>query len=577
MTVRWRGWTLGMVGTLALVLAGCGSTSTPSSTGIAPGLTDKAVTLVGGVQTQPNNWFPIVSTSNCSVLNLDMAGLMYMPLVYITKTDGISYANGIASGISVSNNNQTYTITLNPKWYWSNGRPVTAQDVVYGWNIINWSTASSAPWTTCGIGIGGVGTGLIKSVTAQGTHTVVVTTTKPVSPTWFEHNGLGQFVAIPKSVWDMSSSPNQELKDIEQLWNQPTNAKYQVTDGPYKFGSMVNNEYWTLVANPKYDGATKPVIKKLVFEYETSDSNIWAGLRKGTFTSAGIPNAYLPEKGQLAGKYNVAASGYGFCFNYMVPNQSADAPGGIGKVFDQQYVREALQLGIDQTAIIKDFEHNLAVPTYGPVPSLPQNKYYDPNITKYAFNVALGRKILEEHGWHLVNGVMTKNGQQLKFQWLVVSGSTTITNIAQLIQADWAKEGIVATIKQEPFNQIIAATSAQFQMEWWGGGWCYEPDYYPSGDGLFNEPSFDGGYTSKTMDSLIQETVNAKTPAQAQAALNAYQAFAAKDLPVLYLPTATGLHATKPGLYGVTSAFNPITVFEWYNHWRIGAKAPPTP
>src|SRR5579875_1022073 len=167
MKSRFRSWTAAGVGALALVLAGCGAQA-PTSGGVAPGLSNTAIKLIGGVQVEPNNWFPISATANCSTANGAVTGLMYMPLLWVSKTDAINTTEGVASGLSVSNNDTTYTITMNPKWHWSTGQPVTAQDVVFGWDIINASVQKGAPWETCGVGIGGIGSNppLIQSVTA---------------------------------------------------------------------------------------------------------------------------------------------------------------------------------------------------------------------------------------------------------------------------------------------------------------------------------------------------------------------------------------------------------------------------
>jgi peptide/nickel transport system substrate-binding protein len=588
MKLRFRRWASVGIGALALALAGCGAsnaaTGASSSSGIAPGLNTKSITLVGAVQAEPNNWSPFVSTSTCSTLNFSVGGQAYVPLVWIAKNDSINYSTGygIAQSITPSNNNTTWTIKLNPVWRWSNGQPVTAQDVVFDWDVLNASTSSSAPWTTCGIGIGGMGGGIVTSVTATGQYTVVMKTAKPEGAVWFEHNLIAQIIPAPKAVWDKyPNNMTQELQYIASLWNEPSNPVYKVIDGPYGYGTYVNNEYWTLVANPKFSGTPKPQIQKLVFEYDTSDQNVFAGLRKGTYATADIPDAYLPDKKQIEPAYRVTAAGFGFCFNYMVVNQDpANSPNGIGAAFDLQYVRQAMQMGIDQPAIIKDFYHGLAVPTYDPVPSVPKNSYYDPHITKITFNPAKGKQLLIAHGWKEVNGVMTKGSQKLQFTWLVLSGDTTTANIAQLIKQDWAAEGIDATIKELPFNQILtttATTNKNWAAAWWGGGWCYEPDYYPSGDGLFNEPSFDGGYNNPKMNQLITASTEAKTPSQAQQTLNAYQEFAATNLPVLFIPSPGGVTAIKPGLNGVNRSFNPITVETWLNDWRVGKTAPNMP
>jgi len=565
---RMRGWAMAAVGVLALVLAGCGASTTTASS-IAPGLNTKEVTLLGGIQVEPNFWFPITSVSTCSTENYGVSSLMYEPLLYVNKHDVINFNRSIASGITVSDHDRVYTVTLNPKWRWSNGRPVTAQDVVYAWDIIDAASQPTAPWTYCLVGSGGVPNDW-QSVVAKNPYTVVITTTQPVNPVWFELNGIAQIIPIPKSVWDVHHNMTKELNYINTIGNSPTNPAFKVIDGPYGFGTFVDNEYWTMVANPHYVGH-KATIKTLLFEYDTSSSNVFANLRKGVFATAGIPSSYYADRGQLPKYYQQEVAPYSFCFNYMVPNLSPQAPGHINRIFDQLYVRQALQLGIDQPAIIKDFYDGLAVPTYSPVPSQPRTVFYDPNVPKYPFNPAEGKALLLKHGWKLVNGVMTKNGQPLAFQFLVASGSNTDNHIAELIKADWAAEGIDATIKEEPFNQVIAATLSQFQLEWWGGGWCYGAEY-PSGGALFGSGSSSnsGDYSSQQMNKLIAETHAPQTPAQALKSLDAYQAYAAEQLPVLYLPTATNMQVVKDGLHGVNSDYNPLSGYMAYNRWYIG-------
>jgi peptide/nickel transport system substrate-binding protein len=570
---RWRGWAAALLGAGALVLAGCGAAASTSG-GIAPGLNSKSVTMVGGVQVEPNWYFPVVSAAACSVINYSIASQMYYPLLFTNTKDQIDYSKSIASGIVASHNDTVYTISLHHNWKWSNGQPVTAQDVVYSWDIVKGSTAKGAPWQTCGDGSGGVPT-LWTSVVAKGPYTVVVTINKPTNPVWFEYNGIAaNLVPIPKATWDRYPNMMQELKFINNIANSPSNPVYKVVDGPYSFGTYVNNEYWTLVANPKFT-LKKATIKELLFEYETSNSNLFAGLRKGQFAYATIPTSYDKDVKQLPKYYQVQSAPYSFCFNYMLPNVVTTGPeAAIGKVFAQHAVREALQLGIDQPAIVQLMGGaKLATPGYSPVPKLPNNPFYDQSLQNpYPYNIQRGIKVLEADGWHLQNGVMVKNGQQLAFQFLVASGSTTNTNIAELIQADWAKEGIKATIKEEPFNQVIATNDTNFQFEWWGGGWCYGATD-PTGDQLFSATSAanTSGYNNATMNTLIAQSIAPQSPAHAQQALDAYQQFTAKNLPVIFLPNLSGIQVVKTGLHGVNRYTNDISGYVEYNYWTVGS------
>lgn len=554
---------------LLMTLAACGTSNSATASG-------GSVTLVGGVQSEVNWWFPTDSAAACGTQNATTAALLYRPLLFISDTDGINFHRSIASGITVSNHDQTYTVHLNPKWHWSNGQPVTAQDAAYSYDIIRAANQPNAPWSDCFTGVGGMPS-LWKSVTTPNAETLVVTTTEPVNPVWFEHNGLAQLIPIPKSVWDHSSTMTGELTYISKVANAPSNSVFKVVDGPYKIGTFVNDQYWTLLANPKYDGGHKATITKLLFEYETSSSTEFVALRRKTFATAGVPNSYYKDHKELTALgYKLSVSPYSFCFNYMVPNMSSAAP-GIGNLFSHLYVRQALQMGIDQPAIIKDFDLGLAVETNGPVPALPKNQYYDPHITKYAYNLQAAKALLEAHGWSLQNGVMTKGAQKLQFTFLIASGSTTDTNIAQLIQYDWAKEGVKVTLDQLPFNQVVSTIAAptnkdKWDMVWWGGGYCYVPNYYPLGTDLFtpNGGVNFGSYQSAEMTLLMKEAHTAPSSKSKQI-MDEYQAYASKELPVLYMPTATSYQVTLPTVHGVTSQYNPITTDQWYNNWTIGS------
>jgi peptide/nickel transport system substrate-binding protein len=566
---RWYGGAAALLGGFALVLAGCGSGPSQAGSSVAPGLNNKVIKMVGGVQLEPNDYFPIVSAAACSVENASITSQMYAPLIFINNQDKIDYAQSVASSITPTKNDTVYTINLHHNWRWSNGTSVTAQDVVYAWQIIDASAQPKAPWEYCGVGAGGIPQDW-KSVVATGPYTVTVTLNKPLNPVWFEYNGLSNLVPLPKQTWDKYSNMNQELAYINKISNSPSNAAFKVVDGPYAFGSYVNNEYWTLVANPKYT-LKKPTIKELLFEYETSNSNLFAGLRKGQFAYAGIPTSYVKDLKQLPSYYKDENAPYSFCFNYIQPNLYSKAPGGIGPILSELPVRQALQLGIDQASIIKLYQ-GLAYQTYDPVPKLPNNPFFDKGLKNpYPYNIKRGIKLLEGAGWHMKNGVMTKNGKQLAFQFIVASGSNTDTNIAELIQSDWAKEGIKATIKEEPFNQVIALTDTQYQVEWWGGGWCYGATD-PTGDQLFaaNSPANIGMYNSPTMNRLVKASVAPQSPASATKTLDAYQAYAAKNLPVLYIPTSTTVQVVQNGLHGVNKYTNAISGYVEYNYWKVG-------
>ncbi len=528
---------------LSLDLAGCGSPSTTTAKA-SSSIVKGTIVVALSPQVSPNWYFPELSLTADSGVNVQIDSLLYKPLIYISsRTDQFEPSRSIASQVTWNPQGTQYTIKLNPKWHWSNGTPVTAQDVVFSWDIIKAASsgASNLPWGFAGMGSGGVPT-IWKSVVAKNADTVVVTLTKPRNQEWFLHNGLAQITPVPKSVWDKyPDNMIQELAYIKSVANTPTAAPFKVVDGPFEFKSYAPNQDWVFVPNPHYDGH-KPLYSKLIYQYESSSSAEFTGLKTGTIDVGYLPQSLFNVRSQLT--HDVFSAYYTPSFNYILPNLSPKAPNGIGLAFQELPVRQALQYGVDQAAMIKTFYHGYAVPSYGPVVAKPPTKFFDPALAKnpYPFNPERGKQLLEKNGWHLVNGVMHKGSLSLQFVLDYVSGSSTAESIVELLQQDWAKEGIKVTLVPQPFDTIIAyspADASQWAMEFWGGGWGYG-GAYPTGGVLFatNAAENSGSYNSPTMDRLIEATYEPGTPQQILQRLYQYEMYAALNLPGVYIPDA---------------------------------------
>ncbi|MDA8193457.1 MAG: ABC transporter substrate-binding protein, partial [Thermaerobacter sp.] len=376
-----------------VVLAGCGSS--PATPGSSP------TTVTGGTavvamapQSSPNWFFPVFSGAAYTEINSQIQFLMYRPLIYLDRQSHVDYSKSLAKSIQVNSTGTRYMITLGKKYRWSNGQPVTAQDVVFTWNLIKGATQPNAPWAYGAMGSGGVPADW-SSVTAENPSTVVVTLTHSANPQWFIHNGLSQLSPVPAAVWNKyPNSMTQELKFIQSVSNSPTNPAYRVVDGPFRFQSWQPNNFWSLVPNPQY-GGHKASIAKLTFLYQTSSSNEFAGLKTGTINVGYLPPSMWKARTQLTGEVRSAA--YLVGMNYLVVNMNPKAQGGVGPLLAKLYVRQALQMGIDQKGIIQSLYHGYGVATDGPIPSQPLTSFYDPalNSPPYPFNPSQGKKLLQ--------------------------------------------------------------------------------------------------------------------------------------------------------------------------------------
>lgn len=182
----------------------------------------------------------------------------------------------------------------------------------------------------------------------------------------------------------------------------------------------------------------------------------------------------------------------------------------------------------------------------------------------------------------MVNKVMTKNNVPLAFTLMYASGSNSIRATAEVLKYDWAQEGVKVHLLPLPVNQVFANASqsdgSKWNMAYWGGGWTYQLDYYPTGGALFGSKGADngGGYKSSTMDHLINQTYKPGTPQQITTAMNRYQAYAAKHLPVLWMPwfpqgyaRVIGFNVHANNIQGTVKYLNPVNDFLYANYWSL--------
>ena len=557
------GLSLLALATPALATATTSAASHPSALSLA-------MTL--GTATHATWWAPISSSSNCLTVTGGVGeGLnYYMPLIWIGNGGTVDLKDSIASSIQASNGDRTFTVHLGKQWKWSNGQPVTAEDVVFDAKLLEAASQPKSPLPYCFAGTGGMPSDW-QSVTAVNQSTVEITLKTPADVQWFELDGLAQLVPLP-SQWDKyPTNMAKELAWVNQVAVQPTNPIYQIVDGPYAIEKIANNQYYYFKANAAYSGPNKPTIQTLIYDYEPSDTSQFAAFRTGQIQLGTLPPEFWSARAQLKG-YSLQVAPV-WAFDFMVLNFTNKTP-GVGPLFNQLYVRQAMQYGIDQPGIASAIFHNAAYPTLNPVPT--SSSLYDKGLKNpYPYDPAKGEALLKAHGWKMVDGVMTKGGKKLTFTFAYATGSLASTEEVEAIQAGWAKEGIDAVLRPMGANSFDTMFGNPAAFDKWSvalGLWIYAPDFFPDGTFMFPPGAgFNlGDYNNPTMTKLVDETIAPGTPAQTQARFDAYERFATTQLPVLYVPTEENLNLVANDIGGWYPNYNVIVAQPLVNdlYWK---------
>ena len=561
MTVQRMALAGGLTVALAVMVAGCGNTSAaaPAVKPISGGTIVEAL----APQAQVSWYNPLQNPANDTLLNSQVAYMMYMPLIYINDKYQVDYRYSVAKKVTYNKAGTVYHVYMNPKYKWSDGKPVTSADVLWTWKIIQAisSTKAPAPWPYANADFGDIPSG-VKSLVANGKYEFTVTLSQPTIQEWFIYNGLTQLVPLPKQSWD--KYPANITKEITYLGREATNPHFDaVVDGPYKLKSAVPSQSWKFVPNPKYTGGAK-AYDTLVLEFEGSDSSEFAALKTGTVQVGYVDLSEYGARSALKG-IDRLYPGYNFGYNFMAVNMNSNAKGGLGSVFSQLYVRQALEESIDQSAIDRVVYHGFAPPQYGNIPSKPATAFLDPKLKQplYPFNLKRAKALLTAHGWKEVHGVMTKDGRSLAFPLMYASGSTSTTDTVSLIQSDLANIGVKVALQPQPSSTMLGIlTNASDEGKWdavAGFGITYS-GYYPAGDAVFH--SGGGldffGWDSATEDNLIAGFQN-QPSTSLTANLKAYYRFeeyTAKELPVIFMNRPSTIEAVAANLHGV----NPLTL-----------------
>jgi peptide/nickel transport system substrate-binding protein len=531
--------------------------------------------------TTPNYIFPFTSSAYISVVNESyLYDLMYRPLYWFgtgsqpTVNTSLSLANPpVVSGTNV-------TITLK-HYVWSNGTPVTASDVMF------WLNMEAAVGATDYGAYTGFPSTVVKDIKVVSPTELTMTMDKAYSPTWFLYNDLSQVYPMP-AAWDRTASGpsscdtthsdctavynylNDEAKDMTGYVGSPI---WSIVDGPWKLSAFNEDGHITFVPNKSYSGPVKPKLaafEEVPFTTDSSEYDVLRSPSSGTKIDVGyLPQQNAPAKPANATVGSNPVPGYSLSpwniwgINYYVVNYQSTV-GDHAAIIKQLYFREALQYEMNQAAVISGPLRGYGVPTVGPVGSTPASQFLSPQGKAgdpFPYNPTEAKTLLTSHGWKVVpNGTTTcvkpgtaadecgagiTAGSALSFNFPYATGTAWITSEMTQLQSNAASIGIKLNLEPKPFNQVTALAAgncvvAKIPCNWdlanWGGGWSFNPDFYPSGETLFLGGSIanSGGYTNPSDDAMIQTTL---TNSSLQDLYN-WQDYLAKQLPVMWQPNA---------------------------------------
>jgi peptide/nickel transport system substrate-binding protein len=585
--------------TVAVAVAACGGGGAKIGTGNAVHGTPTrgGTVVVAEVAATPNLIFPLLPSTNSNGYNADLTEGEWPYLVdigYGTSTNP-NPQESLYSSLTWSDNDSVVTIVLKP-WKWSDGVPITARDFTFVYNMLK---ANYNNWLGYVPGLFPVD---VKKLLTPNTHTVVLDLTRSYNPSFYTDDVLSTIPLLPQHAWDRTSQTgavgnyDETTKGAVAVYNFlqkvgtnmasfATNPLWQVVDGPWKLQAFNSSGYYAWVPNKNYSGPDKPYLSKVEWTPFTDDTAEMDTLRSGTSLDlASVPANDLKQIPALEAEgysvFQVATPGVAQILpNFYPTGENAAA----GPLIRQLYIRQALEYLINRPQLVSKVFGGYADPGNGPVPTA-YGQQWDTAMEKaggpYPYSPSKAEALLKANGWKVVpNGTSTcakpgtgagecgagiTAGEPLQFQLLYGSGTAAFDQQNAAIQSSEAAGGIHITLKSEPFDTLVATTGTCNAQSHPGNAcnWALQQFGYitygsdPAGAGIFDSDAISnyGGYSNPEMNSLI----NATEYGASSSAFDAYENFAAQQLPWLWLPLQSGVYVYKKNLAGITPT-NPFS------------------
>ncbi|WP_329139204.1 peptide ABC transporter substrate-binding protein [Streptomyces sp. NBC_01476] len=557
---------------------------------------------VAAVAATPDFIFPLAPATNSNGYNVNLTEGLWPFLVYAgdgAKSE-VNKEKSLFTSIDYSNGDQRVTIHLK-NWNWSDGKPVTSRDFTFVHNLLK---ANATNWQAH---LPGLFPEDVAKVSTPDAHTVVLDLTQAYNPDFYTDDVLSTIPLLPQHAWDKTSTAGAVgdydttaagAKAVYSFLQQQgakistfaTNPLWQVVDGPWKLSEFRSNGYYSYVPNRAYSGTAKPAIDKLVEAPFTTDTPELNALRSGSSLDvAGLPLNDIKQAEALR------SSGYSIA-SVPIPGVAEIVPNlynsTVGPLLRQLYIRQALEYLINRPQIVSKVYNGYADPGNGPVPVKAAGNWATP-LEKaggpYPYSPDKAKSLLQTHGWNVTPGGTTtcrspgsgpsqcgagiKAGQALTFQLIYSSGRATTDEQNAAIKSSEAQAGITINLKSEPFNTLVstmgtctAASHPAAGCGWQLASFGYEPyPLYPNGAGFFDTGGSGnlGGYSDPTMDRLIKATEYGSSTET----FAAYEDYAARQLPWLWVPLRSSILVYRTKLQGVVP-LNPfsggLNFEDWY-------------
>ena len=503
----------------------------------------------GGTLTVPIINTGFVENFNPYTTKDTLHGIMFEPLFVLNNMTGETHYR-LAESVEYSDDLKTITLKLRDGLEWSDGAPLTAEDVAFSFELTKKAPAFDvkAIWPT----------GNLTSIEATDKQTVVFNLAEPDSTFLWS---IGAYHIVPKHTWS-------KVTDYTTFTNPNP-----VGSGPMTTVKYVKPQQMELCRNPHYYLENRPYLDCVNFRSYNDNSQIQPALIKGEIDwgsnfIADVESTFVGQDKENNHFWYPANDAIHLYVN------TKKAP------FDDLRVRQALSMSLDREAIVDIAAYGYPTVNYnvGGIAEL-YKKHIDEDVNKKfghltQYDAKKAQSLLDEAGIVDRNGDGFRDnadGSTVEFDIEVVNGWTDWIQVVQMVTEYFADVGIKANVKTVDwavYDKNLKDSAFTMSINWSMVSdnpiLAFQEYYHTSRVGK----GFHAGHGvhSPEIDKLIDSFGKIGDAEKQEAIISELQEFTAENMPFIPLfSNPTWFQYSTKNIVGWPSEKDPYIQPVWYD------------
>ncbi|WP_035985812.1 ABC transporter substrate-binding protein [Leptolyngbya sp. KIOST-1] len=448
---------------VGLVSAGCDPTRFARASADVP-------RLVLSTLSDPKTFNPILSQESPNIFGFTFEGL--------TTTDGVTgdVVPALAESWEISEDGRQLVFTLREGLRWSDGEPLTVDDVVFTYDTL----FNPAIPTNSRDGFR-IGTqGLLPEVSRVDDRRVQFSLPEPFAP-MLRNTSLE---IIPAHILQSAvENPDAQGNPIFlSTWGTDTPPRQIVGNGPFRLAQYVPGERVIFERNPYYwqqdeQGNPQPYLEQVVWQIVGSTDTSFFQFRSGGLDMDSVqPDFFsLLKREEERGDFTVYNGGPGMGTNFFAFNLNRASRNGRPLVnpvrsawFNNVAFRQAISYGIDRETMVNNIFQGLGQPQTSPI-SVPSPFFAPPEmgIRTYDYNPERARELLLGAGfeYNSAGQLLDAEGNRVRFTLITNAGNRIRESIGSQIRNDLSQLGIQVDFQPLAFNALVDRLTDSLEWE----------------------------------------------------------------------------------------------------------------